>query len=142
MTCRRIIVTAFALASAAAAIPALAQDDPTEAGRTLPPICTAAAMDMGSPMKMGTSGMDPEHQDLMKGMDQMNANMGKGMMAKDIDVAFVCGMIAHHQGAIDMAKAELAHGDDTWAKDSAQKVIDAQAKEIADMLGWLKRQSN
>ena len=60
--------------------------------------------------------------------------------ATDIDVAFVCGMIPHHQGAIDMAKAELAHGDDPWAKEMAQKVIDAQTQEIADMLAWLEKQ--
>ena len=96
---------------------------------------------MGAPMKMDTGGMDKEHQDLMKGMDQMNANMSKGMMAKDIDVAFVCGMIPHHQGAIDMAKAELAYGNDAWAKSTAQKVIDAQTKEMAEMLEWLKKQS-
>ena len=139
MTYRRIIAGAFALISVAV-IPAFAQDA-NEAGRTLPQICTADALDIGSPMKMDMSGMDQEHQDLMKGMDQMNANMSKGMMAKDIDVAFVCGMIAHHQGAIDMAKAELAHGDDPWAKKTAQNVIDSQSKEMAAMLDWLKTQS-
>jgi uncharacterized protein (DUF305 family) len=66
--------------------------------------------------------------------------MGRGMQATDIDVAFVCGMIPHHQGAIDMAKAELQYGDDPWAKEMAQKVIDAQTKEIADMKEWLSRQ--
>ena len=56
--------------------------------------------------------MDQAHQDLMKSMPEMSKNMHQGMMVKNVDVAFVCGMIAHHQGAIDMAKAELAHGTD------------------------------
>jgi uncharacterized protein (DUF305 family) len=93
---------------------------------------------MGS---MATHGMDKAHQDLMQGMPDMNAHMNQGMMAKNIDIAFVCGMIPHHQGAIDMAKAELAHGTNPWAKAMARKIIDAQAKEIADMLDWLKKQS-
>lgn len=136
----RHMLTAILASSMIFATPVLAQD-PTEAGRTLPDICTKGSMDMGAPMKMDTGGIDKEHQDLMKGMDQMNANMSKGMMAKDIDVAFVCGMIPHHQGAIDMAKAELAYGNDAWAKSTAQKVIDAQTKEMAEMLDWLKKQS-
>lgn len=119
--------------------------DATEAGRTLPDICKASgmgSMDMGKgSMTMDMASMDQAHQDLMKGMGDMDKNMTEAMTAKDVDVAFVCGMIPHHQGAIDMAKAELAHGDDPWAKEMAQKVIDAQAKEIADMLDWLKKQS-
>jgi uncharacterized protein (DUF305 family) len=95
------------------------------------------SMDSGKKMQME---MDQAHTDLMMGMDEMNAQMMKGMTASDIDVAFVCGMIPHHQGAINMAKAELAHGDSDWAKAMAQKVIDAQEKEIADMLNWLNEQ--
>ncbi|SHF57909.1 DUF305 domain-containing protein [Devosia limi] len=44
-------------------------------------------------------------------MDQMNSDMMTAAMAEDIDVAFVCGMIPHHQGTIAMAKAELLYGD-------------------------------
>lgn len=114
----------------------------------LPPICLADAghamhdmgsgMGMGMGMGMGTS--DQAHQDLMAGMDKMNRDMMAGGTASDIDVAFVCSMIPHHQGAIDMAKAELLHGDDPWAREMAQKVIDAQEAEIAEMLEWLAKQ--
>lgn len=118
--------------------------DPADAGRTLPDICKSGGMGgmMGSGTNMGSmmGMMDQDHQDLAKGMDQMNANMMQGMTAKDIDVAFVCGMIPHHQGAIDMAKAELAHGKDVWAKTLAQSIIDAQEKEITDILAWLAKQ--
>lgn len=143
----KLASAALALASVMTfAAPAVAAGD-TEAGRNLPEICKSS--DMGS-MAMGHAdmdkngmaigGMDQAHQDMMQGMAEMNANMDEGMMAKDIDVAFVCGMIPHHQGAIDMARAELTHGDDPWAKEMAQKVIDAQTQEIADMLDWLKKQ--
>ena len=41
----------------------------------------------------------------------------------DADRDFVAGMIAHHQGAIDMAEAELEYGKDDWARAMAQNVI-------------------
>lgn len=83
---------------------------------------------------------DDAHGALMSGMDQMNADMMAGATAADLDVAFVCSMIPHHRGAIDMAKAELAHGDDPWAKALAEKIIAAQEGEIAEMLAWLDKQ--
>lgn len=139
---KHILMALAATAFLSTAAPAFAQN--ADAGRTLPEICkTGATPDMGSmgSMKSDSSGsMDEGHQALNAGMDQMNASMMQGMMAPDIDVAFVCGMIPHHQGAIDMAKAELAHGDNQWAKDMAQKVIDAQEKEISDMVDWLNEQ--
>jgi uncharacterized protein (DUF305 family) len=130
---------ALATLAALGASPALALD--------LPPICTRdapAAMDMGGMSMGGSMSMMPEpdqaHADLMAGMEQMNSQMDAGATAADIDVAFVCSMLPHHQGAIDMAKAELAHGDDPWARELAQAIIDAQTKEIADMLEWLGKQ--
>jgi len=78
-----------------------------------------------------------------KAYREANAKMHRDMditFSNDADVDFVRGMIPHHQGAIDMAKAELAHGDDPRAKEMAQKVIDAQEQEIAEMLDWLSQQ--
>ena len=136
MTMTRSIFALAALPFLALSAPALAQD-----AIALPEICTSGMQHGMDAMKSAPmAGTDKPHQDLMMGMDDMNAQMMQGMMASDIDVAFVCGMIPHHQGAINMAKAELAHGDNQWAKDMAQKVIDAQEKEIADMLAWLNEQ--
>ncbi len=131
----RLIFAAIAANALLAPLSALAQDT------ALPEICKASGMHHGGETMAHSSPMDEAHADLMKGMDAMHADMMQGMMAEDIDVAFVCGMIPHHQGAIDMAKAELAHGDDPWVKEMAQKVIDAQTQEIADMKAWLARQT-
>ena len=56
------------------------------------------------------------------------------------DVDFVKRMIPHHQGAIDMAKVELAFGKDPEVKNVAADVIKAQESEIAWLKEWLKKQ--
>jgi uncharacterized protein (DUF305 family) len=108
--------------------------------QALPAACQATPAPAAPMGEMG--GMNHEtdeaHTALMAGMDTMNANMMSGAMNPDIDVAFVCGMIPHHQGAIDMARAELQYGNDEWTKAMAQKVINAQMQEIADMSKWLE----
>jgi len=124
---------------------ALGQDhsmhDMGGAAPDLPAICLANTGGHGAmAMPMPMDG-DAAHQDLMDGMDAMNADMMAGGTAADIDVAFVCSMIPHHRGAIDMAKAELAHGDDPWARQLAEEIIAAQEKEIAGMLKWLEEQN-
>jgi uncharacterized protein (DUF305 family) len=50
-----------------------------------------------------------------------------------VDRAFVTAMIAHHQGAIDMAKVILAFGSDPKIRTLAEQVIRAQEGEIAFM---------
>ena len=102
----------------------------------LPEICLSAEAPASAPMEMDHE-MDQPHSDLMAGMDENNRLMMQAGMVEDIDVAFVCAMIPHHQSAINMAKAQLEHGDNAWAKEMAQKIIDAQESEIAEMLGWL-----
>ena len=126
---------AFALPGAAAA-----QDAMAPAAADLPEVCKPMMHHDTGAMKLDMTGMDQAHQDLAAGMDTTNAQMIQGMMAEDIDVAFVCAMIPHHQAAINMARSELEHGDSAWAKQMAQKVIDAQQKEIEDMLNWLSEQ--
>ncbi len=109
----------------------------------LPAIClaNAGAADAMAMAPMAAMPGGPAHQDLMSGMDKMNADMMAGATAADLDVAFVCSMIPHHRGAIDMARAELEHGDDAWARSLAEAIIAAQEREIADMLAWLEQQA-
>jgi uncharacterized protein (DUF305 family) len=108
----------------------------------LPAICGVEAEHGGH--AMGEAEPDPAldeaHAALVAGMDAMHRDMDAGSKAADIDVAFVCGMIPHHQGAIDMAKAVLAYGDDPWVKSLAEAIVAAQEQEIADMHAWLAQQ--
>ncbi|MDW5317634.1 DUF305 domain-containing protein [Rhizobium sp. PL01] len=91
---------------------------------------------------MGMGDMMTDYQKAsMEGMKSMHMNMMQGMMKKDADVAFVCGMIAHHMGAISMSEVEVKYGDNEWAKKAAQKIIEAQTKEIAEMNEWLDKEA-
>ena len=68
-----------------------------------------------------------------------NAAMTKMMKAMDItpsgdvDVDFVAMMVPHHQGAIDMAQAELRYGRNEQLRRMAQEIIVTQQQEIAAM---------
>lgn len=53
--------------------------------------------------------------------------------AATVSRLFLEGMIAHHEGAVDMAEAELADGKNPEALALAQEIIDAQEQEIQEM---------
>ena len=51
----------------------------------------------------------------------------------DVDRDFTAMMIPHHQGAIDMAQAELRYGHNEQLRRIAQEIIVEQQQEIAAM---------
>ena len=62
--------------------------------------------------------------------------MMRGMTIKptgDIDLDFVAMMAPHHQGAIDMAQAELRYGHNAQLRRIAQEIIVDQTQEITVM---------
>ena len=51
----------------------------------------------------------------------------------DVDADFVSMMIPHHQGAIDMARAQLRYGTNEQVRRIAQEIIVTQQDEITAM---------
>ena len=107
----------------------------------------AAGMDSGMMDMMGTGGVDldtmPEHvQENMRRMMISMPAMHDGMMNEDADIAFACGMIAHHQGAIDMAQVLIEHGQDPQMLALAEEIIAAQVAEMEQMSTWLAENAN
>jgi len=104
---------------------------------------------------MPTGQMDPAMQTMMQSMmpaandpastkefkaaDMQMMHSMNVPYTGDPDVDFRVKMIPHHQGAIDMARVALKHAKDSETKRMAQKIIDDQEKEIAEMQDWLKK---
>ncbi|WP_102960659.1 CopM family metallochaperone [Mangrovicella endophytica] len=70
---------------------------------------------------------------------KMHQEMGSMPMTGDVDVDFMQGMIAHHRGAIDMAKIALRDGKDPEIKALAKTIVEAQEGEIKMMQDWLAK---
>lgn len=117
------------IAAACAAGPAFAQSSP--------------GMNGGSSMPGMSGGAAPiqaqANRDLMDAMTKMDRGMNAAKPTGNADQDFVAMMIPHHQGAIDMAEAELKYGKDPTLRRLARNIISAQQKEIKQMRGWQSR---
>lgn len=91
----------------------------------------------GGQMQMG-GVMSSNAQTLGIALDKMGMSMNMNQLsaAKPFDREFIDMMTPHHQGAITMAKAELAKGVDPKLKTLAQSIISDQTREISEMSAW------
>ena len=85
----------------------------------------------------------------MEGMDHGNMNMGNANMDHSMmmqsapdaanqpfDLQFIDTMSHHHQGAIMMSQMAVQKAEHSELKQFAQKIIDDQQKEIAQIKEW------
>ena len=72
-------------------------------------------------------------------MEEMHNKMKSMAMTGHQDMDFAMMMVAHHQGAIDMAQAQIDHGKDKQMISAAKKIIAVQKKEIAMFEAWMKK---
>ncbi len=145
----RLAVLALLLSATAV----FAQNATQQSAVNLPKACLAAAQASGHGEMMQQmraqmtqavpSGMEKQMTQTQKGlhaaMMAMNGPMMQGMMAKDADVAWICAMIPHHQGAIDMARAGLLEASDPESRKMAEETIRMQEQEIRKLAAWAEK---
>jgi uncharacterized protein (DUF305 family) len=79
------------------------------------------------------SSMGSSHMDMS--MNDMNDQL-EDLSGDDFDEAFIEMMIAHHQGALDMAELVPSRANHDELKELSEDIIAAQTKEIAQMKQW------
>ncbi|CAD6517554.1 hypothetical protein LMG27952_00865 [Paraburkholderia hiiakae] len=103
-------------------------------------VCGAAVLSLAglcaAPSSDAGSSRDSEEDLFLSENEAAMTKMMAGMAARptgDIDRDFVATMIPHHQGAIDMAMAELRHGHNEQLRRIAQEIVVEQQQEIVAM---------
>lgn len=98
---------------------------------------------MWGEMATDNSGHDMASMSGMSGMQGMASDGDVAMMGRvsgaEFDRLFLTDMTAHHEGAVEMSKAEIAKGSFANAKTLAQRITAAQEKEIAEMKALLAK---
>ena len=89
---------------------------------------------MAASSAMASGGMDMKAM-----MKDMSGKMSSMPMSGDPDADFAMMMRIHHQGAIDMANAELSNGKNPQMKKMATAIIAAQKREIAQFDAYLAK---
>jgi uncharacterized protein (DUF305 family) len=88
-----------------------------------------------------------EHEVMMRDADTLGVEMDEMGMDMDMDEldgarpfdrTFIDMMITHHQGAIRMARAELAKGTSEQLRKIARAIVSAQKREITQLNTWRK----
>jgi uncharacterized protein (DUF305 family) len=123
---RKRVISLATTASVAATSFALAQD-PTK------------TYHVGGAMPIQYVADRPDYAQEQPFLSENDAAMNK-MMADmtikptgDVDRDFVAMMVPHHQGAVDMAKAELKYGHNELLRRLARRIVTTQQQEITVM---------
>ena len=90
----------------------------------------------------GTEGGHGGHGAMSGMVDDAAMAKLQSLKGPEFDTLWLQSMISHHQGAIEMAKAEVATGENVDVKRMAQTMIDTQQVEIGQMNEMLKGGQN
>ena len=91
---------------------------------------------LGAAWAAGTVRTDDGELPFLQENQAAMAKMMAAMAVKptgNVDRDFVTTMVPHHQGAIEMARAELRYGRNEQVRRLAQEIIVEQTQEIAAM---------
>lgn len=103
------------------------------AALTLALALAACGGDDGADSAASSSSEASSGSSSMPGMD-MGSDV-EPMTGGELDKAFIAGMVPHHQSASDMAQVVVERGSNPQVKALAQRIIDAQGAEIAQLEG-------
>jgi uncharacterized protein (DUF305 family) len=114
----------------------------------LVPLATTASMMLATPIasaqdettqrRVAPAPIDSSEQHFIIEHDLAVSKMSLSMLVGptgDVDRDFVAAMMPHHQGAIDMARAELKYGHNDELRRLAQNIIAQREREISAMRG-------
>lgn len=96
----------------------------------------------GAHAQHGTGSPDAKDSPSSQAFDIAVQRMHEEMAIEysgNADIDFVRGMIAHHRGAVEMAKVVQQYGKDPELKKLAADIISAQQREIEFMEQWLEK---
>ena len=120
----RVVVFIIALLAGTAALAACSEKRQSLANY-IAAICSA-------PFRSASPDEAPYLAENVSAMTKMMIDMGI-RPSGDVDSDFVSMMTPHHQGAIEMAQAELRSGHNERLRRMAQEIIVTQQQEIAAM---------
>jgi uncharacterized protein (DUF305 family) len=115
---------AVALLAAAASLAACSRE-PQSLADYIAAICA-------TPFRSAAPAEAPFLAENVSAMTKMMTDMGI-KPSGDVDTDFVAMMVPHHQGAIEMAQAELRYGRNEPLRRMAQEIIVTQLQEITAM---------
>ena len=121
----RLALFAVALFAAAAGL-AAAPVDTSSLADYIATLCSAS-------FRSASPAEAPFFAENTAAMSRMMAGMTVVAPSGDVDRDFATMMTPHHQGAIDMARAELRYGQNEQLRRIAQAIIIEQQQEIAAM---------
>lgn len=98
-----------------------------------------AAMNGAAKGTTRAGDMQTAPADMHSAMSASDQQMKSMQSTGDIDRDYAMMMRAHHQGAIDMSKAEIAHGKNPEMKRMARKIMANNKKEMSQFDKWLNK---